>query len=378
LERAIRWDPANPRNSNDLGTLIHMYADGGSPDKIISYYQAATRLSPQNAQYWSDLGAAYDWAGRPSYASAAFQQAQLLFPNSPDISWRVANFYVRRGRTDEALQSLRKVLLAGSIPRRELFELASVAAHDNRALLEMLPVDNSTYVDYLNFRLAHDDVSSARVVWRRLLQLNLSFSARDTLPYLDALIRHHQLQDLQETWSLLAARFPSEIYVPDSANNLLVNGSFEHEILNGGLDWRVVPVKGAQVSLDSQIRIDGSRSLRIDFDSTENPYYCHVFQYVRVKPGTPYRLSGHIQVKGITTESGPSFEVYDAYDMKKLFLSSNGLIGTASWSLQELHFKTTPSTELLVVRIGRRLSEKIANRIAGTVWIDKISLEAEN
>jgi hypothetical protein len=118
--------------------------------------------------------------------------------------------------------------------------------------------------------------------------------------------------------------------------------------------------------------------LRIDFDASENPYYWNVFQYVQVRPGTRYHFSGYMRVKGITTDSGPRFELYDAYDVKKLFLSGDGVTGTSNWSQQEFHFKTSPETELLVVRVARRPSEKLANKIGGTVWVEKIRLETDN
>lgn len=378
LESALRWNLGNPQTFDDFGTLVHMYADGGSRDKIIGSYEAATRLSPENAQYWSDLGAAYDWAGRENEALAAFRKAQQLFPNSPQINWRVANFYVRQGKTTEALRSLRKVLAGEGVARREVFGLADMATHNNQAILtEALPPQSSVLVDYLNFRTQNDDIHAAEEVWHRLLELNVAFSLREVLPYLDGLIRHRELATLQEVWLSLSARFPAEIS-PRQKANLIVNGSFERGILNGGFDWRVVPVKGAAVSLDEENRLEAARSLRIDFDSTENPYYWHVYQYVRVEPGTRYHFSGYMRVKGITSDSGPAFEIYDAYDMKKLFLSGEGRTGTSDWSQQQFNFETTPNTDLLVVRVSRRPSQKLANKIGGTVWIDKINLETEN
>jgi hypothetical protein len=58
LENVLRPNPADPQSFDDFGMGVHVYADGGSRDKIIGSYEAATRLSPENAQYWSDLGAA--------------------------------------------------------------------------------------------------------------------------------------------------------------------------------------------------------------------------------------------------------------------------------------------------------------------------------
>jgi hypothetical protein len=192
---------------------------------------------------------------------------------------------------------------------------------------------------------------------------------------LDSLIRHHEIGALMESWSALAKRFPEQIHPHVPTGNLVTNGSFEFEILDGGLDWRAAPVEGAVVSVDSLEAYDGVRSLRIDFDGTQNLDYWHVYQYVPVEPDTEYQFSGYMRVKGITTDSGPRFQIYDAYDMGKLFLSAENLVGTTNWSAQHLAFKTGHDTHLLVIRVARPASHKFDNRIGGAVWIDHVSLE---
>jgi hypothetical protein len=163
-----------------------------------------------------------------------------------------------------------------------------------------------------------------------------------------------------------------------SSSNLVTNGSFEHDILNGGLDWRVVPAEGAVVSLDSQDAFKGTRALRIEFNGRRNLDYGHVYQYVAVQPNTRYRFSGAIRVIGITTDSGPRFQVFDAFDKGKLFQSTEGTQGTSSWSSQQLEFKTKSDTHLLIVRVARPPSEKLDNQIGGTAWVDQVSLTPEN
>ena len=130
--------------------------------------------------------------------------------------------------------------------------------------------------------------------------------------------------------------------------------------------------------VDDETRNDSGRSLRIDFDASQNPYYWNVFQYVRVRPGTRYHFSGYLLVNAIRTDNGPKFQILDAYDANKLFLSADGLTGTSNWSRQEFRFKTPADTELLVVRVGREPSEKLDNKIGGTVWVENVRLEPEN
>jgi tetratricopeptide (TPR) repeat protein len=376
FEASTRWEPANPEYFDALGTLKHYYEDKADPQEIVRLYETATRLSPYDAHYWADLGSAYEWAGHREDALRAFERAQQLFPHSPEINWRLANFYIRAREIPKGLRALHEVLAGGSVPRRDVFALATNATSDTHAILElMLPAQATFYFDYLNFLTDTNRMDGAEEVWARLLELNLPFELRQCFPFLDGLIRHHETGALMESWSALAKRFPEQIHPLIPPDNLVTNGSFEFEILDGGLDWRAVPAEGAIVSVDSLDAYDGVRSLRVDFDGKQNLDYWHVYQYVPVEPDTEYQFSGYMRVKGITTDSGPRFQIYDAYDMGKLYLSAENLVGTTNWSPQRLSFKTGPDTHLLVVRLARPASHKLDNRIGGAVWIDHVTLE---
>src|SRR5580704_18338628 len=79
IETAIKWDPRNPEYYNALGTLTRLYSDSANPATIIELFKSATELSPENAQYWVDLGGAYEGAGRRDDALRAFEHASQLF-----------------------------------------------------------------------------------------------------------------------------------------------------------------------------------------------------------------------------------------------------------------------------------------------------------
>jgi hypothetical protein len=83
-----------------------------------------------------------------------------------------------------------------------------------------------------------------------------------------------------------------------------------------------------------------------------------------------------MRVEGITTDSGPRFQIYDAEAPTRLFLSTENLTGNSSWSPERLEFTTGPETRLLVLRVTRPFSRKLDNLIAGTVWIDQINLSS--
>jgi len=376
IQTAMKWDPANAQYHDALGTLMHMYASGGNSNDIVQLYQNATRLSPHDAQFWADLGAGYDWAGRTNEALGALQQARQLFPNSPEINWRLANFYVRTRKTSEALRALQTVLRGDSAARRNVFALATRATGDTKAILGMLPLQAPVFFDYLNFQIERGDLVGAQEVWARVLELNVSFDLSKAFPYLDALIQHRDLVQLLDAWATLTQRFPTQTEHAASSSNLVTNGSFDYNILNGGLDWRVVPTEGALVSLDSADTFESRRALRITFEGSRNLDYGHVFQYVPVQPNTRYRFFGRMRVQGITTDSGPRFQVCDGYNLGQLFASTENLVGTSGWLEQHAELTTGMDTHLLLIRVARPMSDKFDSQIAGTVWIAGVSLSA--
>jgi Tfp pilus assembly protein PilF len=379
IQAAIKWDGDNPQYYDALGTLTHFYGNTRDLDASVAFYEKATRLGPHDAHFWSDLGAAYDWAGRTNDALSAFERAIHLFPNSPEINWRFANFAFRTHKIPEALQALRIVLAGSTPPHRDVFQLATRATHDNGAILEeMLPPQASTYFDYLSFQIETGNMSAAEQVWEWLLQLNLPFALSQAFPYLDALIQHREVGRLAAAWSSLRERFQAQIRPRMEAPNLITNGEFKYDILNGGLDWRVIPAEGAVVSVDSRNSIEKPQGLRIEFDGKRNLDYEHVFQYVLVHPNTRYKFSGYLRTNGITTDSGPRFQIFDAFDMGKLFLSTENVVGTSGWSPERVEFKTGADTHLLIVRVARPASTKLDNQISGTVWINQVTLTAKN
>jgi hypothetical protein len=133
-------------------------------------------------------------------------------------------------------------------------------------------------------------------------------------------------------------------------------------------------VSGVEVNQDSASPSADARSLRVEFNGTQNLYYGSVLQFVPALPRTKYRFSAFTRSQAITTEAGVGFQVSDAYDSMKILGSTDPLIGTTPWSEQSFSFETPPETRLLIVRIVRIPSHKLDNKIAGAFWLSRVSL----
>ena len=91
IEKAIEWDPGNARFYAARAQALRMSVEGADVNEVIRLNQIATRLSPYQAWYWAELASSYEWAGREEQAQRAFERAGPLFPNSPEINWKLGN-----------------------------------------------------------------------------------------------------------------------------------------------------------------------------------------------------------------------------------------------------------------------------------------------
>jgi len=293
FRKAIQWDPWNPDHYAGLARALQRPLKDGDLPEVIWLYERAVQLSPHDATYWARLGQAYEWAVREEDAQRAYERAGLLFPNSPAINWTVGNFYLREGRAEQALQAFQKTILGNPEMQRPAFDLAWPATENGELIAkEMIPARANICFAYLDYLLETQRLDEATRVWDRVLELGRPFEPKAAFAYLDALIQKRRIDQLISAWSTLAKRNRAQIRRSALEANLVTNGDFESEILNGGLDWRVNPVQGAAVSIDGRTFFDGARSLRIRFNGRQNLDYADVFQYVPVKPDTSYRGCG--------------------------------------------------------------------------------------
>lgn len=375
LQKAITWNPANPIYPAALANLVHLYGQNPDPNEVVRLYQTAARLSPFDATYVASLAQANDWAGRTNLALPLFQRAQQLFPNSPDINWKLANFYIREGDTTRALPPLKKIIASKVIEKNQIFALSDHAGINSTIIIDqLLPPEIPAYFAYLNFEAQHGNFSAAQETWNRLLTFRSSFEPKEAFPLIDALINSHELDRASQVWSSLVSRFPDRIPSPPSANNLITNGNFQSDILDGAFDWRVFPVTGVSITQDSTGPTTNTRSLSVEFDGTQNLYYGSVLQFVSVQPRTKYTFSAFTRSQALTTNAGVGVQVSDGYAPTKILGATDPLIGTTPWSEQSFSFETPPDTRLLSVRIVRSPSQKLDNKIAGAFWLGHVSL----
>lgn len=368
IERAIRLEPSNSDYRAVLArNLVLSMAD---LDGAISNFKIATQLNPYQSSYWLDLAGAYQLAGRTDDQVEAIERAAAADPMTPHVAWQAANFFLVQGDVGKALPYFRTVFANDPDSVDYALQLCWRASGDAGQMFELaLPQKPDLYLSFLRLLIAKQEINGAKIAWERLIGLREPFPARPALPYLRLLIASQDVAGAIKAWQQLA-RVDEEIrpYVASPAN-LIVNGSFEETLLNGGFDWWYEPNPHAKLAIDSDQFFSGTRSLSVTFDGRSAPD-AGIAQFVPVKPDTDYEFSAVSKTLDIDSASGPRFAVGDAYTLSPYVLTDD-LLGSTPWHRQQAHFRTGPQTNLVFVKITR---EPPGPLIRGKLWVDDVRL----
>jgi tetratricopeptide (TPR) repeat protein len=367
LNKAIRLEPSNAEYPEMLGRILAL--SGENLNDAIANYRTAVHLNPYVAWYWMDLAGAYQMAGRTSEQERSVERAVEADPTTPHVAWEAANFFLIQGDQERALRSFRVVLANDPEAVDSALQLCWRATGDaNQILDRALPRRPDLYLSFLRLLISKQEVAAAENVWNHLIALNQEFPTKLAFPYFRFLIEKQEVAAAQTAWQQLAGVNRSLQPYLASRENLVVNGGFEENVLNGGFDWLYESNPHAALAIDTSEFYNGTRSLSVTFDG--QPADVGILQFVVVKPLTEYEFSAESRTEDIESASGPRFAIVDAYTNAS-FVLTDDLLGTNPWRLQQARFQTGPNTNLVLLKIVRQPAGAL---IRGKLWIDDLRL----
>jgi tetratricopeptide (TPR) repeat protein len=370
LQRAARLDAGNADYRNHVGRYYALVAR--DPGAALEPYRAAVQLNPHSARYWFDLASAYQVLGDVSNQTWALERAIEADPTTPDVAWEAANFFLVQGDNEKALREFHVVL--GSEP-----SMANLAIQfcwrinpDADALLrDVVPAQSAAYIAFLDLLMSKQETEAAAKVWNKLMatsQTSQPFELRYVYEYLQYLLNHKNVDQARLVWQQAAPRFGLSSYLP-KRNNLIVNGDFNLDVLNGGFDWQYQKQPSVTLALDPSDFHGGRRSLLITFDGP-GVTDAGIRQFIVVQPSTTYQFSAYYKNGEIEGAGGPHFTIQDAYTQAVLY-DSDELKEEGFWKSATGEFITADDCKLLLLHI-RRLPE--GSPIRGKLWVDDFRL----
>ena len=370
LERAVRLSPGNADYRHRLGRYFAFVA--GDPQSAIDSFRAAVALNPHDAHYWFDLAGAYQVIGDSAGQRAALDRALQAEPTAPDVAWDAANFFLIDGDIDRALREFHVVIANDTGLVDAAMQACWRVRPDADALLrDVVPARTDSLISFLTILTSKQETEGSIKTWERLAQLHQKFENRYLYQYVRYLIDAHRPDAALSAWAQTADVLGLSAYQP-TEDNLVVNGNFSLDILNGGFDWTYNHVEGVTPVLDPSDFHQGHRSLFLNFLGP-GIHDAGIQQLIPVHGATTYEFSAYYKSADFEGAGGPQIVLRDAYTGAPLF-ASDPLNDADFW--KEVHSKvTTPnSTTLLVLAIERFPS---GSPIRGKLWLDDFELSPD-
>jgi hypothetical protein len=370
LERAVLISSGNADYQHRLGRYYALVA--GNPQSAIGSYQTAVRLNPHQARYWFDLAAAYQVSGNVEGQRAALERAVLAEPTAPDVAWEAANFFLVEGDTERALHEFRVVIEYDPyLPLLAMQTCWRVLPDANALLQKVIPHRADSLITFLSMMESKNDTDGAILAWNQLIQLHQKFETSHLLEYVRYLVRVHRPDAAVSAWEQGASVLKLSAYLP-SPDNLIVNGDFSLDILNGGFDWIYQTQPGVSLLLDSSDFREGQRSLSITF---EGPGISDagIRQWIPVRGAAKYDFTAYYKSSEFQGAGGPQIVLRDLYTGQAVY-TSDPLNGADFWKMVHARVITPDSTTVLVLNIERIPP---GSPMRGKLWLDDFELSPE-
>lgn len=371
LQRAVRLSPGNAAYRHLLGRYFALVA--GDPQSAIDSLRSAVALNPHDAHYWFDLAGADQVTGDLAGQRTALERALQAEPTAPDVAWEAANFFLVDGDIDRALREFHVVIANDDSLANDALRTCWRVRPDADALLrEVVPARPDSLISFIGLLRNKQETDAAIKTWDRLAQLREKFQNRYLYDQVRYLIEVHRPDAAMSAWEQTADTLGLSAYLP-SEDNLVVNGDFSLDVLNGGFDWTYVDQPEVQKVLDPSEFHEGHRSLSLTFEGA-GIRDAGISQLIPVHGATTYVFSVHYKSKEFQGAGGPEIVLRDAYTGVPLY-ASDPLKDADFW--KEVHSKvTTPdSTNLLVLAIERFPA---GAAIKGKLWLDDFQLSPDD
>jgi hypothetical protein len=308
-------------------------------------------------------------AGRVAEARYCFSRALALAPRMPSTMSRAADFHLDLGENRRGLELMARVLQADPTYAQAVFgDYGQRRIGVDEILGVGLPDNSRVTQSYLRSQIEENPAPEhAKITWSWLVHRR---HVDDPLAreYVGFLLANGTPEAAWQAWTLYAAgRSPG---YPES--NRVFNGDFEQASSGVTFDWRMENLNDdVEVGLDGAVVRSGHHSLRIRFNGKENVNYGQTSEATFVTPGI-YHFQAFIRTQGLTTDQGIGFRIFDGSPLVNV--STEAVVGTTDWKSVEQIVTVRDESRLLTIQLVRQKSLKFDSNIAGTAWIDDVSL----
>jgi Tetratricopeptide repeat len=331
--------------------------------------ERAIQLRPRDYFLWMMLGVTRDLNDDQPGGVAALRESIRLAPFYAKPRWLIGNLLLRMGQVDEAFQQMRFAAERDAVLLPNVIDLAWGASRNDPAqtLGLIQPQTDGERMALASFLAAQKEGAAALDQFRNAKSPTAAASDQLTL----RLIESRFFSEAYEVWT--------KTHCPSCKPGAFINGSFEDavELNNQGFGWQIpANIQGVTPSVDAAEHENGSKSLRLDFNSATDAQAVLLSQLLVVKPGWRYRISVHARTKSFVSITSPAIRVVDMSSDKLTTLAQSLIKSeTSDWQPYALYFSSGPSTRVVRLIVTREECLNNPCPAFGTLWLDSFFLD---
>ncbi len=346
------------------------FSDSESLKKSVENYENIVRLSPNDFQWWIQLGRAYEQTEQTEKAEKAFARAVELAPNYTFTHWQLGNFYLRQGNGGKAFSELQKAAENNAVYREQVFSIAwDYFGRDTKKIEQIAGNSPEVLAGLAKFYAAKEQPADSLRVWNKISPEDKPANKEVAKIIAQALYDKRFFRQ--------AIEFVRDLKIePNAKQETIQNAGFEDAISDLDkiyFDWNIKPLEKMSVKLDPTQKHEGRRSLRVNFSGFSSPELYTIFQTVTVEPNAGYNLSFWLKTDDLQSGGTPVLQIINANDDKLIAESKSFPPATNDWQKINLEFTAPDNSEAIVIRTSRSFCG-VNCPIVGTFWYDDFNL----
>lgn len=365
LQRAIGLEP---RNASGYNAYCRYLRDHNMDfAAALPYCRKAVELNGNDSANWLDFAEVLYVTGDSAEEKIALDKAVAADPTTPEVAWNAGNLYMLQGDIPKALDLFRIVLKSDP----ELVPLALKTSWRTlgrvQPITDMMPAEPTAYINFIGLLAGENQREAAAQVWEKLIKLKRPIDYKNALFYVDDLLAWKDVAAAKQAWKQLGGRSEGFLAYQPVETNVVVNGSFENELLNSGFDWHFSS-EPTRVTVDDDTAKSGQHSALVTYATPVLD--SGLYQLVPVRPNSNYTATAWLKTDELQTANGPRLTLTDAYT-GALLGASEPVAYTTPWKQVMVSFKTGLDTELIALRLSRDRQDTV---IRGRLWIDDVEI----
>jgi Carbohydrate binding domain len=390
---AAVYAPNDPATHAAWGKYLLYRAEAPQLAEGLVSLQSAAALMPNDYRYQLELARAFAANARTKEAANSFKRAIELAPRHFETHWAYANFALRAGERDAALDAFRQALaLSGQdhAYRAEVEQASAQHAYsaltgaygfDLGALERATPATAKAQTHLVSFLAQRSSLDLALTKWRTLPVADAASYRNLLFKLLTETQQAGRFNDAREVWLRLLTHEGEAS--GELITSLITNGGFERQPLNerfvdlqNGFDWQIAGHAEVAADRTELAAHAGQQSLRLRLVAQLAEPFQHVAQRVIVAPNATYRLRFWVKASELPSDV-PYLEIADAAALQGFRLTAVFPRQTNDWQEQSLRFTVPATTNVIMLRLCVPMMATLDLNRRNTAWLDDVSLTKE-